>query len=134
MTENEGLARRGWEAFNRRDFDTLLDMIHPDMEWRPAQGPGGVEGQIYRGRDAYRDWLYKDLPEVWEDFHAEELEVKDTGDGRVIASGYVVGTGRGSGAEVRVPFSQLASFRDGKVVRIDGFLTREGAREAAGLE
>ena len=40
-----------------------------------GSGPGGIEGQVYRGRDAYRDWLYKDLPEVWEDFHAEELEI-----------------------------------------------------------
>ncbi len=134
MTEHVEIARRGWEAFNRKDFGTVLDTMHPDVEWRPAQGPGGVEGHVYRGRDAYREWLFKDLPEVWEDFHAEELEVLDAGDGRVIASGYVVGTGRGSGAEVRVPFSQLAWFRDGMVVRIDGFLTHEGARAAAGLE
>jgi ketosteroid isomerase-like protein len=133
VTENEEIARRGWEAFNRRDFDTVLDLMHPDVEWRPAQGPGGVEGQVYRGRDEYRQWLYHDLPEIWEDFHAEELEFEDAGEGRVIASGYVVGTGRGSGAEVRVPFSQLAWFRDGKVARIDGFMSREGAREAAGL-
>jgi ketosteroid isomerase-like protein len=133
VTENEDLARRGWEAFNRRDFDTLLDMVHPDMEWRPAQGPGGVEGEVYRGRDAYRDWLYKELPEVWEDFHAEELEFEDAGDDRVSVSGYVVGTGRGSGAEIRVPFSQLGWFRNGKVIRIDGFLSRDGAREAARL-
>ena len=48
-------------------------------------------------------------------------------------SGYVVGRGRGSGAEIRVPFSQLGWFRDGKVIRIDGFMSREGARGAAGL-
>jgi ketosteroid isomerase-like protein len=134
VTEHVEMARRGWEAFNRKDFEAVLDMMDPDVEWRPAQGPGGVEGQVYRGRDAYGDWLYKDLPEVWEDFHAEDLEVVDAGEGRVIVSGYVVGTGRGSGAEVRVAFSQLGWFRDGKVVRIEGFMSRAGAREAAGLD
>jgi ketosteroid isomerase-like protein len=133
VTELEEVARRAWDAFNRKDFETVLDTLHPDVEWRPAQGPGGMEGQVYRGRDAYRDWLYRDLPEVWEDFHAEEVEIVDAGDDRVVVSGYVVGIGRGSGAEIRVPFSQLGWFHDDKAIRIDGFLSREGAREAAGL-
>ena len=133
MTEAEDLARRAWEAFNRQDYEALLELVHPDMEWRPAQGPGGIEGQVYLGRDGYRKWLYEDLPEVWENFHAEELEFADTGDGRVMISGYIAGKGRGSGAEIRVPFSQLGWARDGRIVRIDGFLTRDGAREAAGV-
>jgi len=133
VTEAEDLARRAWEAFNRQDYEALLELVHPDMEWRPAQGPGGIEGQVYLGRDGYRKWLYEDLPEVWENFHAEELEFADTGDGRVMISGYIAGKGRGSGAEIRVPFSQLGWARDGLIVRIDGFLTRDGAREAAGV-
>ena len=133
MSEAEDLARRAWEAFNRQDYEALLELVHPDMEWRPAQGPGGIEGQVYLGRDGYRKWLYEDLPEVWENFHAEELEFADTGDGRVMISGYIAGKGRGSGAEIRVPFSQLGWARDGLIVRIDGFLTRDGAREAAGV-
>jgi ketosteroid isomerase-like protein len=133
VSEAEQIARRGWEAFNRRDFEAVLGLVDTDMEWRPAQGPGGVEGRTYRGLEAYREWLYKDLPEVWEEFHAEDLEFTDLGDGRVITSGYLTGKGRGSGAEIRVPFSQLGWVRDGKAVRIHAYLSREGAREAAGL-
>jgi ketosteroid isomerase-like protein len=134
VTENEELAKRTWEAFNRGDYETVLGNMHPDLEWRPAQGPGGIEGQVYRGRGAYRDWIYNEVPEVWEDFHAEELEYADVGDGRVVITGYIAGKGRGSGAEIRVPFSQLGWTRDGKVIRLDGFTSREGAREAAGLQ
>jgi ketosteroid isomerase-like protein len=134
VIENEELARHAWDAFNRRDFEALLELIHPDMEWRPAQGPGGIEGHVYRGREGYAEWLYKDLPEVWEEYHADELEFTDAGEDRVIVSGYVVGKGRGSGVEIRVPFSQLGWVRDGLIVRIDGFLSRDDAREAAGLD
>ena len=24
---------------------TVLELMHPDVEWRPALGPGGAEGQ-----------------------------------------------------------------------------------------
>ena len=47
--------------------------------------------------------------------------------------GFLHSRGRASGAEVRVPFGQLAQFRDGLVVRLDAFPDHASAREAAGL-
>src|SRR5688500_14501265 len=68
------IARRGWDALNRKDLDAVLAHIHPDVEWRPAQGPGGMEGNVYRGREAYERWLREELPEVWEEFRGEDLD------------------------------------------------------------
>ena len=66
--------RRGWEALAHKDFDAVLELIHPDIEWRPALGPGGAEGRVYRGRDAYERWLRTELLEVWEEFRGENLD------------------------------------------------------------
>jgi hypothetical protein len=42
-----------------------------------------MEGNVYRGRAAYERWLREELPEVWEDFHGEDLEFTDR-DGKVV--------------------------------------------------
>jgi ketosteroid isomerase-like protein len=126
-------GRRGWDALNRGDLDTVLGYVHPDVEWRPAQGPGGMEGSVIRGREAYERWLREDLPEVWEEWRGEDLEFTELPGERVLLIGYIRGRGRASGAEVRVPFGQVARFRDGLVVELQGFLDHASAREAAGL-
>ena len=110
----------------------MLSFIDPDVEWRPALGPGGMEGNVYRGKEAYERWLREELPEVWENFRGEALEFTELPDGRVLLLGYLHSRGRSSGAEVRVPFGQLARFRDGLVVSIHGYPDHESALEAAG--
>ena len=127
------IARRGWDALNRGDLDAVLSFIDPEVEWRPALGPGGMEGNVYRGKAAYERWLREELPEVWVNFRGEDLEFTELPDGRVLLLGYLHSRGRSSGAEVRVPFGQLAQFRDGRVVRLDAYPDHASAREAAGL-
>ncbi len=38
-----------YEAFNRRDLDPILALMHPEVEW-----PNGMEGGWVRGREAVR--------------------------------------------------------------------------------
>ena len=109
----------------------MLSYIHPDVEWRPAQGPGGIEGTIYRGKEAYERWLREELPEVWEYFRGEDLQFSELPDGRILLLGTICARGRGSGVEVHVPFGQLARVRDGRVVELHGYLDHASAREAA---
>ena len=103
------------------------------MEWSPAQGPGGIEGTVIRGRAAYERWVREDLPESWQEFRGEDLEFIELPAGRVLLLGYIRARGRASGAEIRVPFGQVARFEDGMVVSLEGFLDHAAAREAAGL-
>ena len=133
MTENEELARRTWDAFNRGDFETQLELIHPEIVWRPAQGPGGPEGTIYRGREEYKRWIFDDMLTVWEFFRGEDLEFRELEDGRVLILGNIRGKGRASGVEVSVSFGQIAEVRDGMAYRLTGYLDHESALAAAGL-
>lgn len=111
----------------------MLAYVHPDVEWRPALGPGGMEGRVYHGKEAYERWLRDELPEVWEEFRGEALDFRELPGGRVLLIGFLHSRGRASGAEVRVPFGQLAQFRDGLVVRLDAFPDHASARAAAGI-
>lgn len=133
MSGNVELTRRVWELFNRREYETQLQFIHPDLEWRPAQGPGGPEGSVYRGREEYEQWLHEEVVPVWESFTAEDLDVTELEDGRVMILGHLRGKGRASGVEVSAPFGQIAEIRDGMVIRLTGYLDHDSTREAAGL-
>jgi 2-(1,2-epoxy-1,2-dihydrophenyl)acetyl-CoA isomerase len=133
VTTNAELARRIWDAFNRADYDTQLELIHPDIEWRPAQGPGGPEGTVYRGREGYARWIYEELIPVWESFRGENLDIRELEDGRVLILGRIRGKGRASGVEVTAAFGQIGEVRDGMAYRLTGYLDHESALAAAGL-
>jgi ketosteroid isomerase-like protein len=70
----------------------------------------------------------------WELYEAKWEEVRDLGDGRVLAFGTWHARGRRGG--VQLSFQQAAwliDFRDGKLVRFQTFTDRRKALEAVGL-
>jgi ketosteroid isomerase-like protein len=110
----------------------VLRYMHEDIEWRPALGPGGVEGSVYRGRDAYERWLRTELFEVWDEFRGENLEFRELPGDRILLLGELVAKGKASGLEIRTPFGQIAHLRDGMVIRLDAFADHDAALAAAG--
>ena len=125
---------RAWDALGRQEFEPVLELMHPDVEWHPALGPGGAEGRVYRGRDEYERWLRTELMEVWEEFRAENLEVRELPGDRVLVLGELVVKGKASGVEIRTPFGQLAELRDGLVIRLHAYPDHQSALAAAGVE
>jgi len=110
----------------------VVELMHPDVEWRPALGPGGAEGRVYRGRDEYERWLQTELMEVWEEFRAENLDIRELPGERILLLGELVVRGKASGVDLRTPFGQIGHLRDGLVVRLDAYADHESAIEAAG--
>jgi nuclear transport factor 2 (NTF2) superfamily protein len=51
MNDLERLLGRIYEAFNRRDLDTVLAAMHPAVDW-----PNGWEGGRVTGRDEVRSY------------------------------------------------------------------------------
>jgi ketosteroid isomerase-like protein len=96
--EDVEAVRRGYEAWNRGDVDAVLELVHPDIEWRP--GADAPEAGEYRGRDGFRGFLESWL-ESFEDLRIvpEELLVK--GD-CLVTMVRQRGRGRGSGIEIDV--------------------------------
>jgi ketosteroid isomerase-like protein len=116
------------EVTGRLPDAALGDFFDPKLEWFPI--PEGVLGDsTYRGFDGFRHWV-ADFPAVWDEFHMEPQEFLDRGD-QVVA--VVRARGRLHELEIDEVWSGLFSFRDGRVVRVQNFGTREGALEAAGL-
>jgi uncharacterized protein len=113
--ENVEIARRAYEAFNRRDFDGLLDLLDPEIEWHQfTQFP---DRAVYHGREELRDrFLRGQLVEQFGDFRIEIEEVVDAGD-HVVMIGQIVAHGSASGVPIQLRVVNILEFRDGKLIR-----------------
>ena len=126
--ENVESVRRAYEHWNQGDFGWTDDFA-PGFEYVPAPVVGLSD--TARGLDGFMRFL----EEFWEDLdeaQAEPQELIEAGDS-VLAVITFRGIGRHSGVEVNMEVFQLWTFRDGKLVRGQGFFERAEALEAAGL-
>src|SRR5919197_2052294 len=123
--ENVELARKGYEAFARRDFDAVLALMDPDVE---AHNPPEVpEAGVHRGHDAVRRDFEQTL-DLFEDFSIEVEQYFEAGEELVVFLVYR-GRARGSTAEVVAPMAHVWTIRDGKAIKLPQYLDRSAALE-----
>jgi ketosteroid isomerase-like protein len=132
MAGNLELYREGIDAWNRRDLVTVLEQAAPDFEFHTAGLFPGLE-PVYRGREGLVDFWNAFIEEPWALLHVEIDDIRELDDERVLALLTFTGKGKGSDVEVTIQYGHLCTFRDGQVVRIDGFADWDEAREAAGI-
>jgi uncharacterized protein len=113
--ENMEIARRAYEAFNRRDFDALLADWDPEVEWH--QFTEFPDRAVYPGPEELRDRFLKgQLVEQFGDFSIDIEELVDAGD-HVVMLGHIVAHGSASGVPIRLRVVNILEFRDGKLFR-----------------
>src|ERR1700730_1997220 len=105
------IAKRGIDAYNRRDVDAFADLTTPGYEWFPALAI--VEGGGFRGREGIETY-FEDMRNHWEEVRVFTDELRDLGD-RVLLLGRVQGRGRGSGLQVDSPLGVVFDFHGDKI-------------------
>ena len=129
--ENVEIVRRGWDAWQRGDFEALVSDWDPDVIWDtshfrdwPESSYYGIEGiQRFLG-----EWL-----EVWGNYDINIEKVVSTPDGRVLSLFTHVGKGGRSGVPMDLAMAQIATLREGRIIRFDNFDDRTQALKAAGI-
>jgi ketosteroid isomerase-like protein len=130
--ENVEAFKRGLEAGNRGDVDTLLEVLAPDVAWHSAlHALLGGEATVYRGHDGVRE-MVRDLYDSFDEFRIEISEIRDLGD-RLVAIGRTHARGEASGADVETLVGFVTEFKDGKATSVRGYLDPKEALEAAGV-
>ena len=129
--ENVELVRRGYEAWNRDDFDGVEPLLHPDVEWHSSGVFPGFE-PVYRGPDGVRRW-WETLKEPWEYFTIDIERIVDVNE-HVVASLKFEAVGKNSGVRVELPFVNVFEVEEGLVVRYRPFPSWDEALEAVGLQ
>ena len=128
---NVEIFRRALEAFDRGDRDGWLALRHPKSDALPSKT--FPEADVVRGPEAIWDF-YVAVTEPFEGATFTETEFEDLGRNQVLAHYDIEVRGRASGAAVQMEYWVLVSFRGGKMMRDEWFLTRAEALEAAGAE
>jgi len=131
--ENAEIVRRLYDAAAQRDTPAVLALYSPDVEFDYSRGPGAdmLGHSIYRGHDGLRGF-FRDWSEAFDHFRSDCAELIDAGDS-VVSVEVVNARGRASGATVELNQSGVWTIRDGKVIRVVWFSSRDEALEAAQL-
>jgi ketosteroid isomerase-like protein len=101
--------------------------FHPDIEWKSA-----LIGITTRG---YEDTVrgVDQMLEAAQDYRIKTQEVTDLGGNQVLAMLDLAMTGKDSGISVSQQIFNVVTVRDGQITRMDEYLERAEALEAAGL-
>jgi ketosteroid isomerase-like protein len=127
--ENVDKAKDYIAAYNRRDFDAAVEWFDPGIEWvlpegqasDSCQGPGAVR----------RFW--EGIDETFDELQLLPQEFVDAGE-HVATRLRHYGRGKRSGVVIDEElYHQVATFRDGKMVRLEYFEDWSEALAAAGL-
>ena len=123
------MARKFIADYNRRDFDAAVESFDAKIEWVL---PARQRSDSCRGPDEVKRF-WQGIDETMEELRLEPQEFVDAGD-RVATRLRYYGRGRASGAELETEmYHQVATFRDGRMVRLEYFGSWAEALEAAGL-
>jgi ketosteroid isomerase-like protein len=128
------IVRLVFDAVARRDREGILALYDPDVEMDASRTEfAALFGHsIYRGYEGLRSFD-REWREAFENVETSCEELIDAGEIVVSISRYRV-RGRASGIEVSgLARGGIWKIRDGKVVRVVWFNTREEALEAAGI-
>ncbi|MEK6326115.1 MAG: nuclear transport factor 2 family protein [Actinomycetota bacterium] len=129
--QNVEIVRRSIEAWNRRDWDRAAKLLDPAVELHGTIG-GLEEDVVVRGPDGIRQRFEIEDNEIWDEHRFEPQEFIDAGD-QVVVFQREYQRGKSSGVELVVDTASVLDLRDGRIVRMQGFMDRAEALKAAGL-
>jgi ketosteroid isomerase-like protein len=129
--ENIKVVREAFEAFRVGDGEKTAQLVDPEVEFHGTVG-GLQEGQIAHGQSEIDQKFEAEDLEAWEERRLEAEEFIDAGDDVVVLL-HEYRRGRGSGVELETDTAVVVAVREGRVVRIQGYMDRAAALEAAGL-
>ena len=124
--ENVEIARRAYDAVNRRDLDAFLALMDEEVE--AISFLVAMEGE-YQGHAGIRRW-WGNILDVFPDFNLEVVEVRDLGGDSVLATLRWRGHGAGSGTPVDLLLWITSRIRAGKCVWWRAFGDMADALEA----
>lgn len=124
------IAQRLFDAFNARDLDAALSLLHPDVVFEPVSGAVLNDGEPYRGHAGMRCY-FADVQAHWRELTVNPVHLREAGDA-VVALGHASGASA-AGSLRDAPTTWVFKFDAGLVAHIQVFSDERLAREALGL-
>jgi ketosteroid isomerase-like protein len=124
-TESLKVLEEGIAAWNRRDFDAVMERIREDVHWITGGAFPGLE-PAYEGREGVLRF-FSDFVEPWETISTEIEEVLEESEARILLRVRFQAEGR-QGIDVDAAFFQLYEFDDDhKIIWFQAFTEADEA-------
>jgi ketosteroid isomerase-like protein len=123
--------REQFAATNERDFERAMSFYDDDVVLVIEEG--FLNTGTFEGKRAVGDWFGDWFRAFGADYRFTIAELRDLGGGLVFMTASYGGSGRASGALVEDQRAYLYLVRDGRIARVQIFMTPEQALEAASL-
>ena len=121
------LVRRAFDAYNTRDIEALLVVLHPSVQIHSLMTE--AERADYYGHEGARDW-YAAVFDVFPDWSPTIDEIRPVADDAAVVAFTAIATGAGSGVPIDQGYWQGVHLTDG-LVDYFGFFRSEGDALAA---
>jgi ketosteroid isomerase-like protein len=122
------LIRRLHEAWIAGDREAALALADPGIEW--VEPPDSLAPGTHRGAEGVEASM-EDWTAPYEEYRLEVTELRDLGDGLVLACLHQYGRAHGSTVPVESKAFNLWTVRDGRAMRMEMYRTEAQALAAA---
>jgi ketosteroid isomerase-like protein len=123
--ENVDVVLAQYAATNERDFRRAMSYYDDDVEL--VAGKAWLEGGVFRGREEVGRWFGEWFSAFDRDARFEVKEAREVDDGTVLLVADHHARGRASSAAVQGTIVWMYRVRAGKIVRVEGFASRDEA-------
>jgi ketosteroid isomerase-like protein len=127
--EYERILRRGFELWNRGDFESLAEVFDPELEIDATSRV--LNPARYHGLEGFEQ-LTRETFDVWEEWSIQPTKFLWNGN-RVLVETRVTARGKGSGIQLAETYYSIWTIEDGKGTAMELHFDRDKAYESAGL-
>jgi ketosteroid isomerase-like protein len=127
---NVEVVREAFESLLAGDREKTAQLVDSEVEFHGTVG-GLEEGRVSHGLPQLLHAFEEEDLEAWDERRLEAEELIDAGDDVVVLL-HEYRRGRGSGVELETDTAVVVAVSGGRVVRVQGYMDRGVALEAAG--
>lgn len=129
MSENSETIKRGYDAFNSGDVDTVSQLFADDARWEGPNTDGVPMSGSNEGKEAVLQALGQ-IGESFEKFHVSPDELIEDGETIVVLSHLEAKTK--SGSEIELPGVEVWRMSGGKATRVQSLVDTAELKNALG--
>jgi uncharacterized protein len=126
--QNIEIVKKLYEAFVRRDINSILQLLSPDVEWGEPDNPHNPAAGTRHGHNGFLEWL--NIGRQAEEILALEPKKFLTDIDTVAVVGYTKCIAKPTRKSYETDFVHLVTLKDGKVIRFKEFFDTYAAAEA----
>jgi ketosteroid isomerase-like protein len=110
--EDDQLLRRAYDAFNARDIEAVITLMHPDVDW-----PNAMEGTRLHGHAEVRDYWTRQFTMI--DSRVEPQRFAADADGHVVVDVHQIVCDPGGDLISDGTVQHVYTIREGLITRMD---------------